>query len=1432
MESRKLKRYDSAPLPTGPTAAPRGVAVHVSNIPRSYAVPPGSLPTPPTAPQPVNAAASAPAASTSYEKQLEDYYKCMEEDNKSLLRFYEAHTSDIAALRVLVQERKYKDAVFTAMEAKAASMDAFLKELMDLTGTGSGLRIRRDANSAYGAGAKSSPPARTETAVSMDEVRDAVQKQQQALTTARKNEERQILVIQALQDEVASLRCKDKCASARSETQKRGPATSDEVAADEDCCLPGTAKELRDAQRRIRELQRQLTRAACDAKDSAAAVKKLQQQCTVHLEALRCRDDELAALRSALDTKEKLITTLEAEARKQKSTSESLQKQQQGASKPGARYSRTNSAPAAAHYQSSGGDASSDRLIVTHHYRLLGGQAFVEGHSFSPESFKDAFLRSVSTLLQVPYGYLTSVEVRTHSEAVSVEFDVRHSARIKEDEIDFLLLSHDYPELTMFLDKAKAELATRKPLDRNAKRIKELEAALAEKVDEVDYLRRAMRSLEDSLSRRDADREALDTDMDTALRETETTVKEVYEALQATQQEAQGLQKALALKSTQLRVSERAKVVALDAAAAAEKKLKTELAALQGRLASAEAAVEQAREEATQKALQRHAEEKVELLMRTFCFDVALPTESAQHTVNRLLEEGQQARVLHALLLCHAARTARAVPVVAKKCSLGDGAATLEVAVELAFYASVKDVEAVKAEITNKLRSDSCNAALEYLRVCSDAFKREAATVADAQRAVSEAEQRAAAAIAATQAEAQQAQNTRRAATSWKLREIHARVSSVLPGGSADASSVLERIGQLVSRLTSAESTARRLEEDSRHAAQRLTDAQQERERLQQALSDLTARCTELSVAKEQLVVRVATLESQLRNQQASASDSEGVLADKLKRLEATLHAKTAAADSERDRMLEEHRAASILAAARLAEVEEALAIKETALAELRSKTALSGANADSSASAEEAALREALRVAKQERTALARQVKEMDTDMIDLSNIQAAMQRELEAAQQELRAKKHDFDLLVKQLIRMEEKEKKWASEHPPSPVSPRKQDEDAERDDVARESLVVLTNSNTTLHQCLRRLQCVMASMGMEASFSSNNAVDGAAAAGGRGSERDSGRIGDDSTGARRSGHRKSALGTTVSRAAMDHRKLLTQLVDLLLPLLEELAISASSGAAGKNCHRCGAAAAAAAADSATATPAVEIQTCVVKHPTSSAPFSRTASASAVTAAEARGQSGNVSLAVTREAAIASHASTPNQGTASDAVLSAAATSSGGKTTVDAAPRLDFNRQTSSRTYLRSNTATSATVNAGGAALPPAAVVATGDSASSGTGIGSSVAATRWSGGERREYKGREQPQSAASGTSHSTSPANALLSIRRSAASIATAKATALRRSSTAAAFSSGSGGSSAMGTSFVRTGCGHRRLPTATDSSGSSASQKKHTRPAHQ
>ncbi|GET88381.1 hypothetical protein, conserved [Leishmania tarentolae] len=1435
MENRKLKRYDSAPLPTGASAAAKAAAAHSSNIPRPHVAKSGAPCTPPTVPQSKNAAASAPEASAGYEKQLEHYYRCMEEDNQTLMSFYEAHTSDIAALRVLTRERKYKDTVFTAMEAKIASMDAFLKELIDLIGTGRGLRVRRDGNAAKTPTEKS--PA---AVVTIDEVRDAVQKQQHALEAARKKEEKQRLVIQALEEEVASLKLKGKSAPSRSLVPKRGLVKVDGVAADEDCCLPGTAKELRDAQRRIRELERQLSSATCEAKDAAAAVSSLQQQCKAHLQSLQCRDDELTAMRRVLGSTEQLVTTLEEELRKQRSTAEPQQTPSPSTSLPGPRYIRTNSAPAAAHHRRSGDEASGDRLIVTHHYRLLGGQTFVDGNNFSPASFKDAFLRSVSTLLNVPYGYLTSVEVRTHSEAVSVEFDVRHSERIKQDEIDFFLLGHDYPELTVFLDKAKAELATRKPLDRNAVRVKELEEVLAEKTEEVERLRRTIRSLESSLDRRDADRAVLDTDVDTALCETEKTVKEMYEALQATQQEVQVLQKARVTQSAQLRLSERAKA----AATAVAEKLKAELETLQEQLAMAKASVEQAREEEAQKALQLHAGEKLELLMSTFHFSLTLPTALAQRTVNRLLEEAQQARVLHALLLCHAARTAGAVPVAVKKCSLGDGATTMEVVVELAFYASKKDAENATAEIAKRLSEGSGNAVFEYLRLCSDWSKREASILADAQRSVSEAEQRATAAIAAIQGETQQARNTQRAATKTQLHEIHARLSSVLPGGSADAKSVFERIDQLVSQLTAAEATARRLEEESCRAAQRLADAQQEREQLQKTLSDLTVRFTEVQVSKEQLAARAATAQNQLRNQQVSAGESEGALLKKVKLLEEALRAKTAAADSERDRLLEEHKVSATLAAGQLAEVEEALAIKEKALAQLQSKAASADSGAAAKASTEEAALREALRLAKQERAALARQVKEMDTDMNDLSNIQASMQRELEAAQQELRAKKHDFDLLVKQLIRMEEKERKWTSEHAPSPT---KQTESDELDDVARESLVVLTNSNATLQQCLHRLHSTLTSMGMEVSLSSNSTADSSGAvvgtASGRSGERDSGKVSEDGTGVRRSGHRKGALGATVSRAAMDHQKLSAQLADLLLPMLEVLKTSRSSRATAAACGPRGGAAAAAtvAADAVATNPEVATQRRVVKNSPTSAALFRTVSTPAVIGSDTSGQGFNGSFTILRDAAIASHGNTPKRGAGSDTASSASATGSGGKAViVDEAPRLDFHRQASLRTYIRSNTTTSMPVNTGGTRLPPASAAAAamyGVPASPGADANSSGAATRVSGGERKE-KGKEQPPSGTRGgegaaavgaASISASLANAPLSIRRSAIPTATTKAIPQRR--TNAATTNASGGGVGAGSTLGRTASSHRRVATVIDSSAPSTSMAKRTRATH-
>ncbi|KAL7700853.1 hypothetical protein NQL31_003408 [Lotmaria passim] len=1518
MESRRLKRYDSAPISTGASnaassAAAARAAAHISYIPRPQPSPPPASSTKPM----INAAASpssssaaaaaafnrgddtANASGESYEKQLESYYRCMEEDNQALMAYYEAHTRDIASLKVLVHERKYKEAVFAAMEAKTASMDAFLQEMMDVLAASQGLRTRGDTNirdTASNASVKSSshhnsgsagkahattPSPGAAAAATMENVRDGVLKLLAAFQAVSASEERHLLTIQALEEEVAEWKEKAQSRRARAKSGGKGGNNSD---ADEesDCFLPGTAKELREAQRRVRDLERRLTTATADAKNAAAAVAKLEQQQRVSERTLQRREDELAAMRGLLNSKEQLLATLEEEVKTTRASTVRSRSGEGGGSSSNnnARYVRTNSAPAGAagaHPHRFGGETSSDRLVVTHHYRLLGGQRFVDGQAFSPESFKDAFLRSVSTLLHIPYGYLTSVEVRTHAEAVSVELDIRHSSRVKEDEIDFLLLSHDYPEVMAYLDKAKAEMAAKTPLDRNAVRVKELQAALLEKEQESDYLRRRLRAAEESVARRDMDRETLDKDMDVALQEAENTVKELYVALQTAQQETEAAQKALAAKALQVRVLEQAKEAAADSADSVVRGYQQEIGKLNEQLAHGQANLAKAKENATQAVLQAQAEAKMELSLALFSFDVPLPTSSAQRAASALLQDAQQTRVLHALALAYAGRTGGAIPLQVKSCALTEATgstssensnsnngtlAQLQLIVELAFYANKRTSDAVHAEVQRKLKDGggSCTSVQEYLRMRTEAARKEAAATADAQRAISEAEQRATAAIAAMRAETQHAHKTELEAAASQLQEISARIASVSPGlpdsksASAPTAStlVVSRVDQLITRLTTAEAASRRHEEEAQRVARRLADAQQEREQLQQTLSELTARCAEVRVAKEQLVSKLAVAESQLKASQATAGEAEMALAEKVRRLESALRSKTAAAEAEKEKAAAELKAAATASARRLAEAEEALAAKEKDMKRLQAKleTSSSGTAASVTCAAakgsvnEEAALCEALRVAKEERMNLARQVKEMETDMNDLSNIQAAMQRELESAQQELRAKKHDFDLLVKQLIRMEEKEKKWQADQQSqqvlSPDSPsRLQDDDAEKDDVARESLVVLTNSNTNLQQCLRKLQRTMSALGMDASVS---AADDAYSSGSIGTGR----------GTRRSGHRKGALAATVSRAAMDHRQLSTQLCELLVPMLEELenglkGSAAAAAANNNNGHTVG---------SGSGIPFARTASChsnpingsnsggaaprIVKQHLSNSPFARTRSTPVLVEYVSQGTSD----------AAASQRSTPkpeNGGSGSNTDAGATVTGRGGKATVDAAPRLDFHRQNSSRTYVRSNTTTAAATTSsvshhhhsyngnsnsgGGAELPPTpgAVAAGGE--------------------EEKERHSRELPQrrtgsGASSSNKNTTSVSTAATSgggaPRRNHPTTTTTKSNPFRRSNTAMASaaaapssqqqqqpSSSSPNRAAGNATFMRVNSGYRRLPTANTAEGSGAASTSST-----
>jgi myosin heavy subunit len=1041
---------------------------------------------------------------------------------------------------------------------------------------------------------------------------------------------------------------------------------------------------------------------------------------------------------------------------------------------------------------------------------------------------------------------------------------------MKEDEIDFLLLSHNYPEVAAFLEKMQAEVASKKPKDRYAVRVQELQTTLTEKEQENAKLRRRLRAMEESLERRDNDRAVLDKDVDAALQETAGTVQDLYEALQAAQQDTEAAHKALAVRASQTRALEQAKEAALEAAAAAERAYQQEIAKLNEQLAQAQADVSKAKESVTQAMLQAQSEEKAEPRVALFSFVVPLATASAQRAAAAVLKDSQQTRVLHALALAYAGRTGGAIPVQVKSCVVSDdGAASsssippavLQITVELAYYANARTADAAQAEVGRKLQEGgSCTSVQEYLRMRSEAARREATAAADAQRAVSEADQRAAAAIAAMRAESQRTSETKPEAAASQLQEINAKVASVVvpPSSSSSSSdsgkataSVVGRVDQLIIRLTTAEAAARRYEEEKQHASRRLAEAQQEREQLQQTLTELTTRCTEVRVAKEQLASRLACAEEQLKAAQAAAGESQSVLSERVKRLESALRAKTAAAEAEKEAAAEGLKVAVAAAAAeRVAESEEMLKAKEREIQRLQTKLAAATAAAASlskASSGDEAALREALKTAKEDRTALARQVKEMETDMNDLSNIQAAMQRELESAQQELRAKKHDFDLLVKQLIRMEEREKKWQLEshtqqqqQPNSPDSPsrqQQQSEEAEKDDVARESLVVLTNSNKSLQQCLRKLQRTMHSMGMAVRLSSS----AAAAAGGAASFSSTMEGNDSGRGTRRSGHRKGALAATVSRAANDHHQLSAQLSELLLAMLDELetgknqhhqarssgnddASNSATRGVKTNIGPTGSGAAFTRTASYHCNPhhqqtssGAGAASRIVKQHLSNSPFARTRSTPVLVERVSQG---------TNDPSTPQHTSKPET---RDVDVAAAATSSGVKATVDAAPRLEFFRQTSSRAYTRSNTTATAV----------AAALTDGSDNTNGAALLPTSAAASSSGGaekeQEKERRSREQPQ-RRTGSGASTSGVSHVNAARRHAPSsttTTTTKSNPFRRSNTATAGTSGgssAASAAAMNSSsaaaasgnanFVRMPSGYRCMPTNTAEAGAS------------
>ncbi|KAG5505772.1 hypothetical protein JKF63_05108 [Porcisia hertigi] len=172
-----------------------------------------------------------------------------------------------------------------------------------------------------------------------------------------------------------------------------------------------------------------------------------------------------------------------------------------------------------------------------------------------------------------------------------------------------------------------------------------------------------------------------------------------------------------------------------------------------------------------------------------------------------------------------------------------------------------------------------------------------------------------------------------------------------------------------------------------------------------------------------------------------------------------------------------------------------------------------------------------------------------------------------------------------------------------------------------------------------------------------------------------------------------------------------------------------------------------------------------------------------------------------------------------ASDAALSAMNTGSGGKAIVDAPPRLEFHRQSSARTYIRSNTVTSAPVYTADAGLPPAGAAATataaGSSASPSADVKSSEAALKGSDRDAAGAAGRSPTGASAASVPHT---------IRRNAAQMLSTKPNLSRRTARSAS-------GLPVGNNFVRTSA-NRRLPTVatvpTESSSSSTPLTKRTR----
>lgn len=1013
----------------------------------------GSLPRPPQA----NASTTMDANELNQRtQQWEEYVRCLEDDHQELRDLFDVQRTELKAASALLAENCLKEKAVREIEAQLKNHEVFLEELVELAVHGKGLRARPCVNR----DSQWQPSNPMDIAAVMDQIRDAVQKQCQRVQYLRKNDENHTTTIRVLEKEL------DAARSAKKPSKTEGSA-----AAEADGLLPlRGVGDLQKVEMQARTVERQLAVSERDVRRISADLERAQQELSVLSQSEKQQRRELQEMKDLILRKDRLIQQMEQRARAAGTEAEA---------KKSATTLQTSHTEAAATADTSSNAPAGSQHVTSHHYRLLIGKDLVDVWEALPGDFVRVFTECTAASLHVPPEYLRNIECRVSgSEGVAIELDVQHSYKVKGDEIDVLLLEHTYEELHTL-----TRVASLRKMEELRGALEVSHRELNAKAEEAEKLSKRLSQIEASQDRRDAHREDLDRGVQEALEEAETAIQTLYTTLEEKRREADSAGTELVMTQKRLAELEQS-VVEMQERLDEERESMTRT---EGRLRNEESRVkvlENKVAEMTASHARRdavYAEETARiraafaadtLRCSTVVVDIALKltSESMASGALGLLERGDPT-VLNSLLLCQAATVTKTVPVQTVRCTCHGEARSLLLTIELGFYATTADRSEAEASIREKLSNCSFSAALDYLKYIGDATTR------------------------ATEAEAAvRAHKHRLEEFEGRLQDIRSSAEKELQavGGCLAAALSTDERHAAPTALSKAEMVVRRLRTMTNtlehncsdvHIITKKVNSQDELLRRQRR------EIAELSSAKESLVATLARTEKELAaNKVAREKDTEALL-ERVQRVESTLQKKVAAlAAIQQERHTDSPatpRGSYTTADFHCREQELSNQLSERNLEVARLRKALGRANnvaqgvaatgargPDATASDSSTFLNDALRQSRTESASLKQQVSELLVDMEDFAKIQGSLQSSLEIAQAELRAKRQDSDVLMKQVLRMEQREQALQDEVKKLKTT-RGSSSNAATSDSATDVLTVATSEHTALRNTIAVLR-----------------------------------------------------------------------------------------------------------------------------------------------------------------------------------------------------------------------------------------------------------------------------------------------------------------------------------------------------------------------